>query len=58
MAWRTDKDKRGAVEVIESNGDVLGGKRGTGRRESGGGRVERVAVGSRVEFARMSICAC
>lgn len=58
MAWRTDKDKRGTVEVIESDGDVLGGKRETGRRESEGGRVERVAVGSRVEFARMSICAC
>ena len=55
VAWRTDKARRGGVEVIESNGDVLGGKRETGRRESEGGRVERVAVGSRVEFARMSL---
>jgi hypothetical protein len=39
LLGETDKDRRGTegecIEVIESNGDMVEGRRETGRRESG-----------------------
>ena len=52
LLGETDKGKRGTeggIEVIESNGDVRGGRTSTGRSEVGGGREAQ--LGSRVEFA-------